>query len=246
MNFYLPLCKRKKMMDNYSTQNQFHFAQTGIERAEFIKKTYKHLAGSVLVFLIIETIFISTGIFNSFWNTILGSSMSWLAIIGIFAIGAWIARTYAFKVDKNQQYLGLGLYILLEAFIFVPLISMAMSMTNGSDILIQAGGVTGALFTGLTAVVMYTGKDFSFLKTALMVGGFVAIGAIIMGAIMGFDLGLAFSFFMVLLASGGILFETSRMFKTYPTEFYVGAALGLFASLMLLLWYVLQIFMNRD
>jgi FtsH-binding integral membrane protein len=64
--------------------------------------------------------------------------------------------------------------------------------------------------------------------------------------IFGFDLGLVFSGFMVLLAAGTILFQTSNLVHHYHTDQYVGASLGLFASLMLLFWYILQIFMSRD
>ncbi|MFT7119545.1 MAG: FtsH-binding integral membrane protein [Flavobacteriales bacterium] len=62
----------------------------------------------------------------------------------------------------------------------------------------------------------------------------------------GFDLGLLFSGAMVLLAAGTILYQTSNLVHKYHTDQYVGAALGLFSSLMLLFWYILSIFMSRD
>ncbi len=149
--------------------------------------------------------------------------------------------------NKNTQYLAYGLYILAEAFIFIPLIYMAAYYTDsGTEILNQAAIVTLALFTGLSAVVFVTKKDFSFLKSGLTIGFFIAIGLILAGTLFGFNLGLWFSVGMCLLAGGSIIYQTSNMVNKYTTNDYIPAALGLFASLMLLFWYVLSIFLSRD
>jgi FtsH-binding integral membrane protein len=50
---------------------------------------------------------------------------------------------------------------------------------------------------------------------------------------------------MVILASATILYQTSKLKDSYGTNQYVGAALQLFASIMLLFWYILSILMNR-
>ena len=142
--------------------------------------------------------------------------------------------------DKKIQYAVFGLYILAEAFIFVPLLYMAIAITGDTSILQQAFFVTLFLFVALTAVVFISGKDFSFLRSAITVGSIVAIGIIVAGMAFGFNLGLAFSGFMVLLAAGSILYQTSNMIHRYTTDQYVLASLGLFASFMLMLWYIIQ------
>jgi len=114
------------------------------------------------------------------------------------------------------------------------------------NILGQAAVVTTGLFTGLSAVALFSKKDFSFLRSILIVGFSVALATIFAGMIFGFDLGVWFSAAMVLLASGSILYQTSRLVHDYHTSQHVAAALGLFASFMLLFWYILQIFMSRD
>ena len=53
--------------------------------------------------------------------------------------------------------------------------------SGGIEILNQAAIVTLSLFSGLTAVVFVTKKDFSFLKSALTIGFFIAIGLIVAG-----------------------------------------------------------------
>ncbi len=97
-------------------------------------------------------------------------------------------------------------------------------------------------------VVIYrkSNKNFSFLKTGLVIASFVAIGLIVAGTIFGFNLGLWFSVGMVVFAGAAILYQTSKVKYEYTEEQYVGAALGIFASVMLLFWYILRIFMSRD
>jgi FtsH-binding integral membrane protein len=142
--------------------------------------------------------------------------------------------------------MGYALYIFAEALIFVPLLYIAIDYTKSFEILEQAGIVTLGLFAGISAIVFVTGKDFSFLKAGLTAGFFIAIGLILAGTLFGFNLGLWFSVGMCVLAAGSILYQTSNMIHKYGTEDYVPAALGLFASLMLLFWYVIQIFLSRD
>ena len=85
------------------------------------------------------------------------------------------------------------------------------------------------------------------MRSLIIIGGFASLGLIVAGAIFGFDLGVWFSIFMILLASGSILYETSQLKNTYSTEQYVGASLRLFASIMLLFWYILRFLMSsRD
>jgi FtsH-binding integral membrane protein len=119
-------------------------------------------------------------------------------------------------------------------------------MDSGPEILNQAAITTLALFTGLSAIVFVTKKDFSFLKAGLTVGFFIAMGLIVAGSLFGFNMGLWFSVGMCVLAAGAILYQTSNLVNKYSSDEYIPAALGLFASLMLLFWYVLSIFMSRD
>jgi hypothetical protein len=213
----------------------------------FYKKTYAHVAGGVLVFILFEYLLLQSETIVNFALS-MTEGFKWLIMLGGFMFITNYAERMTMKSpDKNKQYLAYGLYIFAEAFIFVPLIYIvAYYMEAGPEILNQAAIVTLALFTGLSAVVFVTKKDFSFLKTGLTIGFFIAIGLIIAGTLFGFNMGLWFSVGMCLLAGGSILYQTSNMVNKYSTEDYIPAALGLFASLMLLFWYVLSIFMSRD
>ena len=218
-----------------------------VDRVAFYKKTYGHVAGGVLLFIVFEYLLLQSETIVDFALS-MTEGYRWLIMLGGFMLATNYAERMAMKSpNKQTQYLAYGLYILAEAFIFVPLIYIAaFYMESGPEILNQAAIVTLALFTGLSAVVFLTKKDFSFLKTGLTIGFFIAIGLIVAGTLFGFNLGLWFSVAMCLLAGGSILYQTSNLVNKYTTEDYIPAALGLFASLMLLFWYILSIFMSRD
>jgi FtsH-binding integral membrane protein len=74
--------------------------------------------------------------------------------------------------------------------------------------------------------------------------GFAAFGLILVSFIFpGLELGAWFSIAMIVLASGFILYDTSNVLHRYRTDQAFGAALALFASVMLLLWYVIRLLM---
>jgi FtsH-binding integral membrane protein len=214
-----------------------------LEKATFYKKTYLHVAYALLAFILVETLLLQL-VPAEMIITMISGRFVWLFIIGLFWLGTTMSNKMAFAPTQNQQYLGLGLYVLLEAIIFLPMITIAMLYAGGGMIM-QAAVITLFMFSGLTAVVFFTKTDFSFLRTALIVGGFISLGIIVVGAIFGFDLGLWFSVGMVVLASASILYQTSQIKDQYNTDQYVGAALQLFASIMLLFWYVLRILMSK-
>ena len=216
-------------------------------RVAFYKKTYTHLALAVLLFIVVESIFMQIKPLVAFALS-LTQGWTWLVLLGAFMLVTNYAEKMAINNhDKTKQYLALLLYVIAEAFIFVPLIYIAIIYAGdgGGELLNQAAIITLSLFSGLSAIVLLTKKDFSFMKSALAVGFFIALGLIIAGTLFGFNLGLWFSVGMVVLAAGSILYQTSNMVHKYSEDQYVAASLGLFASLMLLFWYVLSI-LSRD
>lgn len=213
------------------------------DRAQFIARTYAHVAGAVLAFVFLEFLLVNSFVAPLMMQFLGTGRFSWLVILGFFMGASWLAQYLAeHPGSPGRQYAGLGLIVVAQAIITLPLILMATTMAD--DILPLAAGITGMLFLGLTAVAFTTRKDFSFLGTALKVGGFVALGVILASILVGFHLGVLFAGIMVVFASAAILYETSQVMYRYGTRQYVAAALALFASVMLLFWYVLQIVMG--
>jgi len=216
---------------------------TESERASFIRNTYLHLAGAIGVFALLETMLIKSGVATQFTTMLSGSKWSWLIVIGVFAFVSYFADKWAHSsISKEKQYLGLGVFIVAEAVIFMPLILRAV--VTAPDILGNAVIVTAALVAGLTFTAFTSKINFSFLGRALSIGGFIAIGIVVAAIAFDFSLGTWFSGAMILFAAASVLYSTSNIIHEYNTEQHVAASLSLFSSVGLLFWYILQFMMS--
>ncbi|MFC1850785.1 Bax inhibitor-1 family protein [candidate division CSSED10-310 bacterium] len=232
--------------------NEYSMAQAGPmpvmalgvdARATFINRTYMHLLGAIIGFTLIEIFLFTSGLAEVLARAMLG--VNWLIILGAFMIVSWLASHTAHKTESlGLQYAALGGFVLAEAIIFVPLLYVAHFYAPG--VIQSAALVTLLGFLGLTGVAFYTRKDFSFLGSLLRWGFMVAIVLIVAGVLFGFQLGTFFSVAMIAFAGGAILYDTSNVLHHYPEDRYVGAALELFASVALMFWYILRLFMSRD
>jgi FtsH-binding integral membrane protein len=213
-------------------------------RAQFITRTYTHVVGGILGFILVEMGLFESGLAEQVARFMLG--FNWFLILGAFMAVGWLAtRTAQTSSSIGMQYFAYGAYVVAEALIFVPLLYVADAKAPGaidSATLITALGAGGLMF-----VAHRTRKDFSFLRAILMWGGVVAILAMVGGAIFGFQLGTWFSVAMIGFAGAAVLYDTSNIIHAYPEDRYVSAAMQLFASIALMFWYVLRLVMgNRN
>jgi FtsH-binding integral membrane protein len=212
------------------------------DRSQFIWKCYAHVVGAILAFAGISAYLLSSGISERIAAPMMGN---WLLVLGAFMLVGWGASHVAHRVQSTgAQYAALAVFVFAEAIIFAPLLFVAEAMAPGT--IDSAAGVTALGCIGLIATAMITGKDFSFLRGLLVWGFFVALAIIIGGVIFGFELGTWFSVAMIGFAGAAVLYDTSNILHHYPQDKYVAASLALFASIALMFWYVLQLFMNRD
>jgi FtsH-binding integral membrane protein len=234
-------------MNDYSeTINNSAANAAPMDRASFIRKTYVHLSVCLLAFILLEGFIFASGAAYSMASLMLmGGSMGWLVVLGLFIGATFLATQWAnSETSKTTQYAGLALYIVAEAVIFVPLLFL-ISRYSGPDVIVKAGIISLGLFLGITSVVFLTKTDFSFLGPIIVIGFCVTLGLILVSLIFGFNLGTFFAFAMVALAGTSILYQTSNVMNKYRTDQYVAASLGLFASILFLFWYILQIFSGR-
>lgn len=209
-------------------------------RSTFLSRTYLHLVVAILLFTGIEVALFTSGLAITIAKGMLG--VSWLLVLGGFVVVNWFASRVAMSAESLlAQYAALAVFVLAEAIVFVPL--LAIAMMYAPTMIASAAWVTLLGFGGLTAVVFVTRKDFSFLRGILMWGGIVALVLIVAGVLFGFELGTYFSVAMVAFAGAAILYDTSNVLHHFPEDRYVGAALQLFASVALMFWYVLRLFL---
>jgi uncharacterized protein len=217
-------------------------AQIGLQaRRAFLVRTYLHLFAAIALFTAIEAVLFSTGLVVPLTIAMLGTS--WLLVLGGFMIVGYLAsRTAATAVSPAAQYAALVGYVVAEALLFAPILLIASR--RAPDMISSAAGVTLFGFALLTGMVMWTKQDLGFLGGLLRWAGILALLLIVASVIFGFTLGTLFSVAMVGFAGAAILYETSEVLHRYPENRHVGAALQLFASVALMFWYVLRLFMG--
>jgi FtsH-binding integral membrane protein len=231
-------------MANFPSNNA-SFQTTGIDsRSVFITRTYTHLVGGILGFVLVELALFESGVAADVARFMFG--FNWLLILGAFMLTGWLAtRTAQSSTSIGMQYFAYAVYVVAEALIFVPLLYIADAKAPGA--IDSAAMVTFLGAGGLMFVAHRTRRDFSFLRAILMWGGVLALIAIIGGVVFGFQLGTWFSVLMIGFAGVAVLHDTSSIIHQYPEDRYVSAAMQLFASIALMFWYALRLVMgNRD
>ena len=218
-------------------------AEEASARSTFLKKTYLHLALAFIVFMGLEAVLMS-------WQPAIElagkmvSGKSWLIVLAAFMGVSWLANAWATSATSlGKQLAGLYLYVIAEAIIFLPLLLIAEAIAP--DVIGQAAILTLSLSGGITAYVFLSGKNFSFLASFLTIASFIALGIIVCAMLFGMQLGLWFSIAMAVFAAIAVLYQTSAVIHQYRNDQYVAAALGLFASIALLFWYILQILLDN-
>lgn len=168
----------------------------------------------------------------------------------LLTLVAYFGLLFAVTKLRNSAW-GIAAVFALTGFLgysLGPILSRYLHMPGGSAIVAMAMGMTGLIFLSLSAYVLISKRDFSFMGGFLMIGMIVAIVASL-GAIL-FSipaLALTVSAVMVLLMSGMILFETSNIIHGGETN-YIMATVNLYVTLFNLFTSLLQLlgFIEND
>jgi len=219
------------------------------ERVAFLKRVYLHVAGAIYALVAIEWLLFSVvpaDTMNNIVGTMVGG-YGWLVVLGVFMGVSYVARSLAESgASAGKQYMGLVLYVVAQAVILLPLLWYAYAILNQPDAIITAAILTLLIFAGLTATVLFTKKDFSFLGPILGIASMAALGLIVVSIFFGgITLGVLFSGAMVVLMAGYILYYTSYVLHHCRTDQHVAASLLLFAAVATLFWYILQLVLSR-
>lgn len=129
----------------------------------------------------------------------------------------------------------------LMGFGLGPVLSYYLSLPNGGQIVGTALGGTGAIFLGLSGYALVSRKDFSFMGGFLLVGLLTAVLASLANIFLAIPaLSLAISSAVILLMSGFILYDTSRMVHNHETN-YVIMTVSLYLNIFNLFIHLLNL-----
>ncbi|MCT6699392.1 Bax inhibitor-1/YccA family protein [Rheinheimera sp. 4Y26] len=203
-------------------------------------------------------------------NKVLRNTYMLLAMTLTFSA---VTAAIAMALDFGSM-LGLGLSILALVLVFVviktadsaaglfwvfaftgvmgasigPMLNRYAGMPNGPEIIMQAFAATALIFFSLSAYTLTSKKDFSFIGNFLFVGLIMALVAGLANIFFQVPaLQLAISAVIVLLMSGFILFDTSRIVQGGETN-YIRATVSLYLNIFNLFTALLQLlgFLNSD
>jgi len=122
-----------------------------------------------------------------------------------------------------------------------PMLTQYLKLPNGSEIVMMALGGTGVIFLGLSAYALTTRRDFSFMGGFLFVGMLLVLGASLLNIFLQMPvMSLVIPGAVVLLMSGFILFDTSRIINGGETN-YVMATISLYLNIFNLFVSLLQL-----
>lgn len=213
------------------------------KRVAFIQRTYAHFLAALAVFALLELLFFQLGAAATVgeWN----GPAAWFAMLSALVVVAWLASRVAHRVTTlRAQYTALAVFIIIEALVFLPVLQVALTKSAGT---LRYALLLGALaLTGLSAVVFLTRKDFSFLRGLLCWTALVVIGLVTAGTLDDLHSSAYLSASVIGIAGAAILHDTSRILHRFSEDRYVAAGLELFASVGMLFWLVMRLFVSRD
>jgi len=213
-----------------NTQSVFtNTAVSSATRNKVLRDTYKLLSLTLLFSALMAGVSMAIA---------LPPMMSMIASFGAIALVWFVLPRTAnssagiFVVFGFTGLLGLGLG---------PMLHMYLSMPHGSQVIMTAMGGTGVIFLGLSAYALTTKKDFSFLGGMLFAGIIVVLIAALANIFLAIPgLQLAISGAVILIMSGFILFDTSRIVNGGETN-YIMATASLYLNIYNIFVSLLQI-----
>ena len=209
---------------NQQTTTLGHSASSALATNKVLKNTYLLLSMTLLFSAMMAGVSMAM---NLPYIVSLGSS-----------IGALILLWFVVPRTANSA-AGIGVVFAVTGLLGLglgPMLNHYLQMPNGPQLVMSALGITGAVFLGLSAYVLVTRRNFSFMGGFLMVGVLVAFLAelvSLVASLAGYPmpgLSLAVSAMFALLMSGMILWQTSEISHGGETN-YVLATVSLYVSI---------------
>jgi FtsH-binding integral membrane protein len=230
-------------------------------RLAFIRKVYTLFSCSMLIWAGTTALAMSNdAVLNGFLSILGTGIIGWVLFMAVMFM---ILRLTAASFPLNI--IGLGVFALLEGLITAPFILVATNsiglaadgvsieaVVTSSTLAItgQAFFLTAAIFGSITAYVLTTKKDFSFMRGAVALGFGLALGLILIsfywsGAanIVG---GTGFAAAMVVLFAGFMLYDTSNIVHRYAPNQAASAAAKLLLDFVIMFRFIVMMLSNRD
>jgi len=202
--------------------NQFGY---GVERSQesvlatnkVLKNTYMLLAMTLLFSAFTAAVSMVIGI---------GQGLALILMLVSFGLLFWVHKA----AESSQGLIAIFAFTGCLGASLGPMLSYYVALANGPSIVLQALGGTGLIFFALSGYALTTRKDFSFMRGFLFTGLIVAIVAMLLNIFLNIPvLSLVISAAVIMIMSGLILFDTSRIIHGGETN-YIRATVALYLN----------------
>jgi modulator of FtsH protease len=214
---------------DYDIGSRSYAGQTGIQdRISFIRSVYLWLMGG---FAVAGLAGMGALVTVRIWAPILNKSPQIFMLLILVAQMGAVFFAQAVSKQRPLNMLAYALFTAISGFV-AGMISIMFATIIGPWVVLAAAGMTASDFLLLTVVTFVTKKDFSFLRSFVVMG----IGVMVFGGIVAWlfkleMLSLIISAVAVIACSAKILYDTSAMLRTQDYSDPAGFALSLFVSL---------------
>ena len=221
---------------DYNSVTATRTESAGIEINKVLKNTYLLLSATILFSAVMAFVSMSMG---------MSTNAYLFSLIGAFVLGIFVLPKTA------NSGAGIGVIFLITGLLgfgLGPIINIYLQAANGAQIVTTALGGTGIIFLGLSGYVLTTKKDFTFMAGFLVTGMLVVLLGILANLFLQIPaFSLAISAGVIMLMSGFILFDTSRIVRGGETN-YIMATYGMYLSIFNIFIHLLNIlgFMGDD
>jgi len=206
-------------MNNFQTNSYTASTKSALSTNKVLRNTYSLLSVTLIfsAFMAMVSTMMNVGYGASLACSFGALALIWFVLPRTANSGAGIAVVFAFT-----GLLGFGLG---------PILNHYLSMANGGELIATSMGGTAIIFLALSGYALSTQRDFSFLGGFLFAGLIVVLLAALAGIFLQMPgLYLAINAAVILLFSGFILFDTSRIINGGETN-YIMATTGIFLSI---------------
>lgn len=216
------------MQHKPSIDANFSTSQTNVEVNKVLKNTYMLLSMTLLFSAL------TAGIGMAINLSHMAGLVCMLAAFGLLFV---VNKT----ADSSKGIIAIFAFTGLMGLSLGPMLTYYMAMAHGPALVLKALGGTAIIFFGLSGYALVSRKDFSFMGGFLFVGLLVAVIASLANIFFQIPaLSLAVSSAIILIMSGLILFDTSRIIHGGETN-YIRATVSLYLNIYNLFVHLLHL-----
>ena len=210
-------------------------SEAGLRQHRVLRNTYLMLALTMVPTVIGAMIGMSTA----------GIVMQHPIVTSLIMLGAVIGLQFAIAANRDSA-LAIGLLLLMTLLLgwwLGPLLTVALALRNGPQLVGFAAAGTGVIFFVMAAIATTTKRDFSFMGKFLFVGMIVLLVAMLANMFLQIPaLALTISALVIVVFSLFLLHDVSRIVNGGETN-YVIATTGVYLSLFNIFANLLQLLM---